>query len=140
MPMLQAMTVERLRAMAGRVGPELGCRLIVLFGSVVRRDGRVPEDVDLGVLGTRPLDVVTVTNRLIQALGVQQVDVADLNRADPLLLAAVARDGIPLFEAVPGDFAAFASLAVRRYADTRKFRESERQEIRDRLRGGAAAR
>lgn len=140
MSSLQTITVERLRAAAGRLGPELGCRLIVLFGSVVRREGRVPEDLDLGVLGTRPLDPVTVTNRLIQELGVQQVDVAYLNRADPLLLAVVARDGIPLFEAQPGDFAQFASLALRRYADTRKFRESERQEIRDRLGRGAPAR
>lgn len=34
----------------------------------------------------------------------------------------VARDGVPLYEADPAAFARFASLALRRYADTRKFR------------------
>lgn|SRR5574341_811690 len=130
---MRTMTLKRLTRAAGRVGPELGCRLIVLFGSAARRDGSVPEDLDLGVLGIRPLDPVAVTNRLIRELGVQQVDVADLNRGDPLLLALVARDGIPLFEAEPGAFAQFASLALRRYADSRKFREVEREEIRERL-------
>ncbi|MFQ6046350.1 MAG: nucleotidyltransferase family protein [Gemmatimonadales bacterium] len=136
---MQTMSMERLRVGARHVGHELGCRLIVLFGSASRRDARVPEDLDLGVLGARPLDTVAVTNRLIRELGVQQVDVADLNRADPLLLAVVARDGVPLFEAEPGEFARFASLAMRRYADTRKFREFERQEIRDRLGRGPTA-
>ena len=132
------MTLPRLTAAARRAGPALGCRLIVLFGSAAREEQRVAEDVDLAVLGMRPLDPVAVTNRLIRELGAQRVDVADLNRADPLLLAAVARDGVPLFEATPGEFARFTSLAVRRYADTRKFREAEREELRDRLARGSA--
>lgn len=130
-------TLQRIRRAAERVGRELGCRLIVLFGSAGRVDGRVSEDVDLGLLGTGPLDTVAVTNRLIRELGIQQVDVSDLGRADPLLLAIVARDGIPLYEARPGEFARFASLGLRRYFDTRKFREMERQEIRDRLARGS---
>jgi hypothetical protein len=59
------------------------------------------------------------------------VDVCDLRRADPLLMALVARDGVVLYEATPHEFDRFASLAARRYADTRKFREMERQEILD---------
>ena len=105
--------------------------MIVLFGSAARSDVSVPEDLDLGVLAEGGLDLVAVTNRFIQLLGTQHIDVADLRRADPLLLMLVARDGIPLFEQPPGEFACFASLAVRRYADTRKFREAERDEIRD---------
>ena len=40
-----------------------------------------------------------------------------------------------LYEATPGELARFVSLASRRYADTRKFREVERQEIQDFLSG-----
>jgi predicted nucleotidyltransferase len=129
-----------LRDAAERVGEEFGCRLIVLFGSTARRDGAVPEDLDFGILGTGPLDAVALTNRLIRELSTQEVDVADLGRADPLLLFQVARDGIPLYEGRPGEFARFTSLAVRRYADTRKFRDMERQELHDRLRGGFTSR
>lgn len=42
-----------------------------------------------------------------------------------------AREGIPLYESEEGEFARFASLAVRRYADTRKFRAMQRREIQD---------
>jgi predicted nucleotidyltransferase len=123
-------SLEQLRAVAERIGREYGCRLIVLFGSAARAERRA-EDLDLALLHDEPLDLVALTNRLIRELGTQAVDLCELRRAEPLLLALVARDGIPLYEADPTQFARFASLAMRRYADTRKFREMERQEIRD---------
>jgi predicted nucleotidyltransferase len=126
-------SIEQIRLAAQRLGPEIGARLIVLFGSMARK-GAAPGDLDLGILCDRPLDAVGTTNRLIQMLAVQAIDVADLRRADPLLLALAARDGIPLYEAEPGAFAAFASLAARRFADTRKFRAAERDEVREFLR------
>jgi predicted nucleotidyltransferase len=123
--------LERIRRAAADVGRDVGARLVVLFGSAVREDGPEPEDLDIGVLGLEPIDVIDVTNRLVRALGVQEVDVVDLRRADPLLMVVVAREGVPLYESDPTEFACFVSLAARRYADTRKFREMERQEIRD---------
>ncbi|HYL20956.1 MAG TPA: nucleotidyltransferase domain-containing protein [Gemmatimonadales bacterium] len=138
-PDLPRLSLEQLRQAATHVALETPCRLVVLFGSAARAiaggaEGRAPEDLDLGVLaptaGT-PLDTMAVTNGFIRALGVQHVDVADLGRAYPLLLMLVAQEGVPLFEATPGEFARFASLAVRRYADTRKFRELERHQLQD---------
>jgi len=123
-------SLDQIRLAAQRLGAEIGARLILLFGSAARRR-TTPGDLDIGILTDHPLDTVGATNRLIQALGVQAIDVADLRRADPLLLALAARDGIPVYEAEPGAFAAFASLAARRFADTRKFRDAERREVRD---------
>jgi predicted nucleotidyltransferase len=120
---------DQLRQAAQQVAAVLGCRLVILFGSAA--GGHAPEDLDIGVLGDALLDAVDVTNRFIRALGLQAVDVADLRRADPLLLMLAARDGIPLYERSPGEFARFASLAARRYADTRKFRDAERSGLRD---------
>ena len=131
-------SIERLRLAGQRLGPEIGARLIVLFGSAAR-DRAAPGDLDVGIRCDGPLDAVGATNRLIQLLGVQAIDVADLRRAEPLLLALAARDGIPLYEAEPGAFAAFASLAARRFADTRKFRDAERGEVREFLRTARGA-
>lgn len=132
----RALSVSRddLRRAAETVGRDTGARLIVLFGSAARgpeRPPRAPEDVDIGVLHDAAPDLVDLTNRFIRALRLQAVDVTDLGRADPLLLMLAARDGVPLYERDPGEFARFASLAARRYADTRKFRVSEREELRD---------
>jgi predicted nucleotidyltransferase len=128
-PRAPDITRDQLHQAARQVAAGLGCRLVILFGSAAR--GQAPEDLDLGVLGDTILDTVDVTNRFIRALGVQAVDVADLRRADPLLLMLAARDGLALYERSPGEFARFASLAARRYADTRKFRDAERNEVRD---------
>ncbi len=88
-------------------------------------------DLDLAALSEGRLDTVELTNRLIRALRVQAVDIADLSHADPLLMMLVARDGVLLYERSSGEFDRFASLAARRYADTKKFRAMEAQEIRD---------
>ena len=131
-------SIERIRLAAQRLGAEIGARLILLFGSAAR--GRTaPADLDIGILSDRPLDAIAATNFLIASLGTQEIDVSNLRHADPLLLALAARDGIPLYEAHPGAFATFVSLAARRFADTRKFRDAERREVRnfiDAARGG----
>lgn len=129
-------SIEELRRVAAVVGRDTGCRLLVLFGSAARPGAPAPQDIDLGVLAGGRLDRVKLTNRLIRALGFQAIDIADLNHADPLLMMVVARDGVPLYESNPGEFDRFASLAVRRYADTRKFRDMEAQEVRDFIAAG----
>jgi predicted nucleotidyltransferase len=116
---------------ARTVAAEVGARLIVLFGSAARGDVRAPEDLDIGVLTRTPLDSIAATNRFMQLLHVSEIDIADLRRADPVLLALVARDGVPLFEEQPGEMMRFRSLAIRRFADTKKFRDAERDALRD---------
>lgn len=131
-------TREQLRAGVREVADAAGLRLVVLFGSAARRargtardtEERDPADYDLGVISGDDVDIVDLTNAFIRALGEQAVDMVDLRRADPVLSLAVARDGIPLHEGTPGEFARFHSLSVRRFADTRKFRATEREAIR----------
>lgn len=137
-PALVVPAMSDLTRAASDVAREFGARLIVLFGSAARRDARAPEDLDIGVLARTPLDSVAVTNRFMQLLHVSEIDIADLRRADPLLLMLVAREGVPLFEAQPSEMMQFRSLAIRRFADTKKFRDSERDALRDAIaRAGA---
>lgn len=128
---------ESLEDAAREVAREAGLRLVLLFGSAARRSrssaGMEPADYDLGVLpegDVEDVDLVELTNRFIRALGEQAVDLVDLRRADPVLALAAARHGTLLHEDPPGTFARFHSLAHRRFADTRKFRSAEREEIR----------
>lgn len=121
--------LDTLRAAARDVAHETGLRLVILYGSAAANEAREPEDLDLGVLPAETPDLVHITNRFIRHLGIQAVDVTDLSRSSPLVLILAARDGIPLYEAEPGAFARFCSLAARRFADTRKFREMERRRI-----------
>jgi predicted nucleotidyltransferase len=103
-------------------------RLAVLFGSAARGD-RTPRDVDIALLGDEALDLIALTNALTRRLRSQDVDLVDLRRADPLLQALIARDGVVLHEREPHEFDRFVSLAMRRFADTDKFRAAEREYI-----------
>ena len=80
-------------------------------------------------MGAAAIDTVQLTNRLTVLLGRQDVDVVDLRTADPVLLMRVAGEGRALFESTPARFNAFYSLAARRFADTKKFRDAERDWI-----------
>ena len=99
--------------------------LVVLFGSHAAGRARATSDIDLGVLVAvdrteERLEEIRV--EVIRLVGTDRVDVVDLRRAPPLLAMAIARKGKVLHEERAGVFAAFASLALRRYTDTAKFR------------------
>ena len=127
---LEKRACAELRDAAAKLATDFALQLVVWFGSAARGESAV-EDIDIGVLGSHPVDVVDVTNALTRSLLTQTVDVTDLMRADPILLALVARDGVPLFENAPGVFTRFASLAACRFADTKKFRDAQERALRE---------
>ncbi len=124
-------SIEKLREVAGAVARDADYRLVVLFGSAARGEPN-PRDLDIGIeSASGELDEIDAAVRFARALESDAVDVADLRRANPVLLMSVARDGIPLYEATGSEFAAFWSLAMRRYADTKKFRDAVRDDLRE---------
>jgi len=115
---------------------EFGLRLVVRFGSTARGRARPDSDQDIAVLAARPLGLsreARLVVRLEEVLGPPEVDLTVLDRADPVLLYQVARDGVPLFEAEPAGWIAFQSYAARRYDDTEKFRRAARAWLEQRL-------
>ena len=125
-----AVAFESLRERVGDVAkavPDL--QLLVLFGSVAKGRSRAQSDLDLAVLCQGPADLDALYLALAPRLRTDRFDVIDLRRAGPLLAFEVARSGLLLFEASPGLFRQFQSLASRRYADTRKLREAQRRAI-----------
>jgi predicted nucleotidyltransferase len=104
-------------------------RLIVVFGSTVTGMRGPESDLDLAFLGDAPLDLVAVTTDVIRLLHTDRVDVVDLRRASPLLAMEVARHGYLIYERKPGAYVEFISLAVRRYIDTKKLRDAQKEVI-----------
>lgn len=80
-------------------------------------------------MGDEPLDLLALTNEVIRLTHRNDVDVVDLRRISPLVAMEVARHGRLLYERTPGLYVEFCSLAHRRYADTAKLREAQRQVI-----------
>lgn len=129
------LTLDLLRAAAREVAEAYALDLVVLFGSAAREGFAAAGDVDLGVRAARPVDDwLQLYEAFVGRLGTAAVDVVDLRRASPTLQVKAAEDAVVLYERTPGEFAAFATLAGRRFDDARKFRDAEREYVRDYLR------
>lgn len=113
-----------------RIAASEGVRLLVVYGSLAAGRGTPESDLDIGVLaeGGRAA-VEAVERRVLEEALHPRPDVVDLARATALLALMVARTSTVVYEAAPGVFASFASLALRRHEDARRFREADRAVI-----------
>jgi predicted nucleotidyltransferase len=123
------LNIEEIRYRLAPLFNEEGLRLILLFGSVASGREYRGSDVDLGFLFDRPFDILVLTNRVIQLLRTDRVDVVDLSRASPLLKYSAIRQGRVVFEQTPGLFNIFQSLTFRIYVDTKKLRDAQEKAI-----------
>jgi predicted nucleotidyltransferase len=109
-----------------------GIALVIRFGSTVTGQTHPGSDVDLGVLFERLPRTLNEELQAIadlQALGSgRPVDVAVLNRADPLLLKQVT-DHARLEYGTDARFDAFRRYAFKRYQDHRRFFDMEREYV-----------
>ena len=123
-PSLSVDTEAALRDIAA----SLGLRLLVVFGSLAAGRGNSASDLDIGVLsGGVPATAVEL--RVLEQGLHPRPDVVNLARCSALLALVVARTARVVYEAAPGAFASFASLALRRHEDARRFREADRAVI-----------
>jgi predicted nucleotidyltransferase len=107
-----------------------GVRLLLRFGSSVTGRVHARSDADLGVLLDRPALSLAEHGALLSALQRQfpecPVDLAVLNRADPLFLKKVTED-CRLLHGDPGLLARLKIYAFKRYQDHRPYLELERR-------------
>lgn len=89
----------------GELADQLGLSLVVVFDSAARGAAR-PRDLDVAV-GSRTgdLDPVAVVSALMDLVGIDEVDVLDLERAGPVARQHALVPGEPLYEFPVGEFA-----------------------------------
>ncbi|HVL69897.1 MAG TPA: nucleotidyltransferase domain-containing protein [Vicinamibacterales bacterium] len=116
-----------------------GIRLILQFGSSVTGRTHARSDLDLAVLVERHPEPFHAYGELAadlqQCFPGQEVDLAIINRADPLFLKQV-MDTARLLYGSPRAFAELKVYAFRRYQDHRRFLDMEREYVRRQI--GAA--
>lgn len=127
--MTRALDVADLRTLLVPLSDQYRLRLIILFGSTVTGRRGPDSDLDLALLADAPLDLVAVTTDVIRLLHTDHVDVVDLRRVSPLLAMEVARQGRLVYERQSGMHVEFISLATRRYIDTKKLRDAQKDAI-----------
>lgn len=120
---------KKLRGVARRFKLDL----IILFGSMVRRQQKKGSDLDLAVrtgIKDRSFEwEFGLIRALIESLDEANLDLIILNEADSLLLFEIASEGVPLYEKKEGLFVDFQVYAVKRNNDARKFYRLEEEYI-----------
>jgi predicted nucleotidyltransferase len=109
-----------------------GIRLLLQFGSSVTGRMHHASDIDLAVLLERLPESLFAEGGLVadlQALGGgRDVDLAFINRADPLLLKQIAAHARLVFGSTR-EFEAFKLYAFKRYQDHRPYLQMERDYV-----------
>ena len=109
-----------------------GIRLLLEFGSSVTGRLHPRSDLDLAVLLERPprsfRELGELTCDLQEVFPDREVDVALVNRADPLLLKKITETCRLLYGSV-GELQRLKLYAFKRYQDHRKFLDMERRYV-----------
>jgi predicted nucleotidyltransferase len=121
----EIISVEEIRNRLVPIFKDEGLKLVLLFGSAVLGKIHKQSDIDLAFLFDKPVDILSLTNRVIRLLHADNIDVVDLRRASPLLKFSVVKNGRLLYERQPGMFNEFYSLAFRMYVDSKKLRDAQ---------------
>jgi len=94
-----------------------GLRLLVLHGSRARGQAHAGSDWDFAYLADPGFDADELLMRLVEGIGADRVDLADLGRAGALLRQRVASDGVVIHERRPGEFQRFQIEAATVWCD-----------------------
>jgi len=113
---MAAYTTFDVTALARVCAGHAGVRLVALFGSVAREAARADSDVDVAVLGGGFWDQLGLGSDVGGLLG-REPHVVDLQTASDWLRFQVARDGVLVYEALPGAWAEFKARAMVLYWD-----------------------
>lgn len=106
--------LDRVRAVADGTP---GLRLLLLIGSRVTGEAHERSDWDFAFLGDGTLDVGTLQAEVTMALGTDDVDLVDLDRAGALMRFNAADTGACVAEADPGNHERFWLDAVHFWCD-----------------------
>lgn len=94
-----------------------GLRLLVLHGSRATGRAHTRSDWDFAYVAEPGFDADGLQALLVEGLGSEQIDLADLGRAGALLRHRVASSGAVIYERTPGDFQAFQVDAAQVWCD-----------------------
>jgi predicted nucleotidyltransferase len=116
----------------------MGIRLMLQFGSTVSGMHHPHSDLDIAVMfgtGDVPLRVLSeISEELQELFPGQEIDLAVVNRADPLFLKKITEQCRLLF-GKPDDLGRLRLYAFKRYQDYRRFLALERRFVSRRLAG-----
>lgn len=127
-----ALDKEKLENASATVARKFGLSLVVLFGSQATGHTHRQSDIDIAIQSEQPLSIselITIADEIERAARAGPVEIVDLTHAPPLLLKAVAAEGVVLYESNPSEFARFQMYAIKRYIEAKPLFEMRKQAL-----------
>ncbi len=112
--------LEKMKPKIAKLAEEKNLSLVVLYGSQATGKAKEKSDIDIAVLGKKPIffdEHINLINNFTNIFQTDDVDVKLLHHTDPLFRYEVMRDGILLYGA-DYDFVSFKAYAFRDYMDS----------------------
>lgn len=109
--------------------------LVLLYGSHAKRNIRTDSDIDLAVLGVKPVstdDIIALSNGFAQIFEVNEIDVKSLHKTDSLFRYQVMQNSVLLYGR-NYDYLTFKSYAFRSYHDSKDLLRLKEVLIRKRM-------
>lgn len=113
--------LENLKPEIEKLAKERNLSLVLLYGSQARGDMRTDSDIDLAVLGIKPIstdDLIALCNEFAQIFEVNEIDVKSLHNTGSLFRYQVMQDSVLLYGR-NYDYLTFKSYAFRSYHDSK---------------------
>ncbi len=112
---------ENVKVPIGGVAKKHGLSLVLLYGSQVKGDIHKESDIDIAVLGVKPIstdDLIALSNEFAQIFEVYEIDVKSLHNTGALFRYQVMSNSLLLYGR-SYDYHSFKAYAFRSYHDSR---------------------
>jgi predicted nucleotidyltransferase len=113
--------LENLKPEIEKLAKKHNLSLVLLYGSHAKGNMRTDSDIDLAVLGVKPIstdDLITLSNEFAQIFEVNEIDVKSLHHTGPLFRYQVMQNSVLLYGR-NYDYLTFKSYAFRDYHDSK---------------------
>lgn len=113
-----------------------GLSLVVLFGSQATGKTHKDSDIDIAYIAHKKLDFdvkSSLNSDLTGVFGNERVDIVDMKTANPLLLRAIVRDAVVLYEKSRNIFDNIYVYAVKLYEESKPLFELKKYLLDKRL-------
>lgn len=115
-----------------KIADEYELDLIILFGSRARNQIHKDSDTDIAIRGQKKMSlnqILEISTRLSECF--PSTDVADIRAVSPLLLGAIAKDAVLLFERKQSLFSEFRVYAINMFMDFQPYFDLRRKKQKD---------
>ncbi len=113
--------LKNLKPEIEKLAKEYNLSLVLLYGSQAKGNMRTDSDIDLAVLGTKPIstdDLIALNNDFAQIFKVKEIDVKSLHNTGPLFRYQVMQNSVLLYGR-SYDYFSFKAYAFRSYHDSK---------------------